>query len=47
MGLQGLGYTSKESKEVVAQIRDQIESGNMELAAAIKLALQSTGKSKK
>ena len=47
MGLQGLGYTSKESKEVVAQIRDQIESANMELAAAIKLALQSTGKSKK
>ena len=47
MGLQGLGYTSKESKEVVTQIRDQIESGNMELAAAIKLALQSTGKSKK
>lgn len=47
MGLQGLGYTSKESKEVVAQIRDQIESENMELAAAIKLALQSTGKSKK
>ena len=47
MGLQGLGYTSKESKEVVAQIRDQIESANMELAAAIKLALQTTGKSKK
>ena len=47
MGLQGLGYTSKESKEVVAQIRDQIESVNMELAAAIKLALQTTGKSKK
>ena len=47
MGLQGLGYTSKESKEVVVQIRDQIESANMELAAAIKLALQTTGKSKK
>ena len=47
IGLQGLGYTSKESKEVVAQIRDQIESANMELAAAIKLALQTTGKSKK
>lgn len=47
MGLQGLGYTSKESKEVVAGIKDQIESGNLELAAAIKLALQSTGKSKK
>ena len=47
MGLQGLGYTSKESKEVVAGIKDQIESANLELAAAIKLALQSTGKSKK
>jgi Holliday junction DNA helicase RuvA len=47
MGLQGLGFTSKESKEVVEQIRDQIESANMDLAAAIKLALQSTGKSKK
>lgn len=47
MGLQGLGYTPKESKEVVAGIKDQIESANLELGAAIKLALQSTGKSKK
>ena len=47
MGLQGLGYTPKESKEVVAQIHDQIESTGMDLATAMKLALQSTGKSKK
>jgi Holliday junction DNA helicase RuvA len=47
MGLQGLGYTSKESKDAVAQIRDEIESTDMDLASAMKLALQSTGKSKK
>lgn len=47
MGLQGLGYTSKESKEVVAQIRDEIERAELDLATAMKLALQSTGKSKK
>lgn len=47
MGLQGLGYTSKESKEVVSQIREQIEDSNMDLPTAIKLALQSKGKSKK
>lgn len=47
MGLQGLGYSTKESKEVVAQIRDEIESAELDLAAAMKLALQSTGKSKK
>ena len=47
MGLQGLGYTSKESKDAVAQIRDEIESTDMDLASAMKLALQSKGKSKK
>lgn len=47
MGLQGLGYTSKESKEVVSQIREQIEDSRMDLPTAIKLALQSKGKSKK
>ena len=47
MGLQGLGYTSKESKDAVAQIRNQIESTDIDLASAMKLALQSTGKSKK
>ena len=47
MGLQGLGYTSKESKDAVAQIRDEIESTGMDLTSAMKLALQSTGKSKK
>jgi len=47
MGLQGLGYTSKEIKDAVAQIRDEIESTGMDLTSAMKLALQSTGKSKK
>jgi len=47
LGLQGLGFTSKESKEVVAQIRNQIEGDQLDLATAMKLALQSTGKSKK
>jgi Holliday junction DNA helicase RuvA len=47
LGLQGLGFTSKESKEVVAQIRNQIDNSEMDLATAMKLALQSTGKSKK
>ena len=47
MGLQGLGYTSKESKEVVSQIREQIEDSNMDLPTAIKLALQAKGNSKK
>jgi len=47
LGLQGLGFTVKESKEVVAQIRDQISDSKMDLPSAIKLALQSTGKGKK
>jgi Holliday junction DNA helicase RuvA len=47
LGLQGLGFTAKESKEVVAQIRNQIDNSEMDLATAMKLALQSTGKSKK
>jgi len=47
IGLQGLGFTTKESKEVVAQIRDQITESKMDLPSAIKLALQSTGKGKK
>jgi len=46
LGLQGLGFTAKESKEVVAQIRDQITESKMDLPSAIKLALQSTGKGK-
>ena len=47
LGLQGLGFTAKESKEVLAQIRDQITESKMDLPSAIKLALQSTGKGKK
>jgi len=47
VALQGLGYTVKESKDVVSQIRAQIESENLELSQAIKLALQFSGSSKK
>lgn len=47
MGLQGLGYSAKESKEAVSQIKDEIESAELDLASAMRLALQSTGKSKK
>jgi Holliday junction DNA helicase RuvA len=47
VALQGLGYTVKESKDVVSQIRAQIESENLELSQAIKLALQFSGSGKK
>ncbi len=44
---QGLGFTTKESKEVVSQIRAQIESEKLDLSQAIKLALQFTGTGKR
>ena len=47
VALQGLGFTAKESKDVVSQIRAQIESENLELSQAIKLALQFSGTGKK
>lgn len=44
--LQGLGYTPKESRLMVNQTLDEISSENIDIAAAIKLALaaNSTGK---
>lgn len=45
MGLQGLGYSVKESREVVAQIAGEIQG--LDLASAIKLSLQYVGKSNK
>jgi Holliday junction DNA helicase RuvA len=47
VALQGLGFTTKESKEVVSQIRAQIESEKLDLSQAIKLALQFTGTGKR
>ena len=47
LALQGLGYSAKESKDVVAQIRKDIAANDLDLPSAIKLALQSTGKSKR
>lgn len=44
--LQGLGYTPKESRLMVNQTLDEISSENIDIAAAIKLALaaNTTGK---
>ena len=47
VALQGLGYTAKESKDVISQIRSQIESEKLDLSQAIKLALQFTGTGKR
>ncbi len=47
VALQGLGFTTKESKDVVSQIRAQIESEKLDLSQAIKLALQFTGTGKR
>jgi Holliday junction DNA helicase RuvA len=47
VALQGLGYTAKESKEVVSQIRAQIESEKLDLSQALKLALQFSGTGKR
>ncbi len=47
VALQGLGYSVKESKDVTAQIRNQIDEKNLDLSGAIKLALQFSGSGKK